>query len=766
MPLVHDLPTVITAAAAPGQTVFSFPFKAYAISDLSVTVDGVAATYAVAPANASQYSIAMNVDEGGTITFGAGLTSGQEVVIESVIAIERVTQFPNSGPVPMSDVNLEFNRHIRMMQDIRTKAERGLLVPVGESGIVMPSSDLRANKFLYFDSNGTPIFSDGVGVYDGLREQLALRGVGQGADLVGVRDGAAPAGSLYTTLQGFMDKLRVATGGGGGGIIPYGSDQVYPSGTLGNEMTPRVTLAGLANVPPQTGKLVFVHDDYKEGFFRWKSGDYTAQVAADPYQGIYRASGVAGYGVTVGCWVRLWDEQNAKPEWFGVVPNSSGAAATNDVRIAACYALVPHTRFGPFDYWTTTTIKANLNHHKISGCGEKYNDQFGAMTRIVCTSGSVDILRIGPDTNPGSINAMPQGILVQDIMLGRSVAPVISSNCRGVYMVWVLNAIARNVKTDGCMVGFEESATVHCFKINCEAVRANAGTGGGTDYFVGHYANGATSGIGLAGGNASLYNVDCTAGCNYGPLQSATGSVGFKADQGFTDVWYWNPETTNFYIAQGVYGNDNAGLVYSNTDFGIFHPIHDQFKYIGIYVTDVAASGSVEIENPYYGPTNGARAAYWVNSSEGAVASRGGQWVMGGAPLTQPVLFTTGRGSDLLGFPVILEAGNTYPVVGLGDMSDCRIEVFAKNPTVSAGALVQLAGTCVANVIIPKASGKAAAFQYGIQVVGTGDARCEYQVSGLNSACLQAATRKLDRNGVAVTAVGLTGTNYAFGVFT
>lgn len=740
--------TGVSSTYAPG-------FYVNSSDQVAVTVDGVLQTlgddYVVNNVGAST-----GCDIVGTFTLGAA------IYVERVTPITQLVDTQNNETILEDVLDAEFDKLTMIAQELGGKVARALLFPKGEAGYTLPSPASRASKFLYFDALGAMILSAGSGIDDGLRAELALRGVGQGADLVGARDSGAPAGSVFTTVQGMIDKLRNPTYGGD--IIPYGSDKAYADGSVANELTPRVTVAILPIVSPKVGKTAYVQDAGREGFFRWMAGDYTARVAADPYQGIYVASTQPGFGVGVGCWVRIWDEQNGRPEWFGVVPNSSGAAAQNDLRIAACYALVPHTRFGPFDYWTTTTIKANINHHKIGGCGEKYNDVFGAMTRIVCTSGSVDIIRVGPDAYPGSINAMPQGIVVHDIMFGRSVAPVIASGCRGLFMTWVLNAIVENVKTDGNMIGFEASATVHCFTKNCEAVRAVAGTGGGTDYFVGHYANGG-SGL-FAGGNASLYVVDCTAGCNYGPLQSATGSIGFKADQGFTDVWYWNPETTNFYIAQAVFGNDNAGTVFSNTNFAIFHPIHDQFKYIGIYVTDVASAGSVEIENPYYGPTNGARACYWVNSAEGAVISRGGQFVMGGAPLTQAILLLSSRGCDVLSYPVILEHGNTYAACGVSDVQDARIEVFGKNPNVSAGPLVQIAGTCVAVVVVPKASGKASAFQYGIQVLGAGDNRCEYQVSGLNSASLVAANRKLDRNGVAVVAIGLTGTNYAFGVFT
>lgn len=201
MPLIHDLPTVITAIATAGQTVFSFPFQAYAATDLEVTVNGVAAVYASAPVGSLQFSAALNVDEGGTITFGAGLVLGSEVVINSAIPLERVTQFPSSGPVPMSDVNLEFNRHIRMMQDIRTTIGEAMRVPSGETGFTLPSASERASKFLFFDASGNPVASAGTGVDDGLRAEL---GASNGVALVNgaVNGSAAVTSKFITNLDG------------------------------------------------------------------------------------------------------------------------------------------------------------------------------------------------------------------------------------------------------------------------------------------------------------------------------------------------------------------------------------------------------------------------------------------------------------------------------------------------------------------------------------------------------------------------------------
>lgn len=451
------------------------------------------------------------------------------------------------------------------------------------------------------------------------------------------------------------------------------------------------------------------------------------------------------------------------PEWWGAKADQSVDCLA---ALHACRDAMMITMCSGGDYLISGTLKWNKAHRTLQGINCRYDGvEAAAATRILISDGSANICQFGLDANPGAINSQMNESAIRDVYFGRSVAPVISSNCVGVKSQWTLYGHLERVVAADSMRGFEENGVVHLKKTHCHAFRAQAGTGAGTDYFVGHYANGA-AGIGTAGGNASLYNIYCVAGCNYGPLQTATGSVGFKADQGFTDVWYWSPETVGFYDAQQVLGNDSAALVFTNTDFTIFHPIHDQFHHAGIYVADVASAGSVAIVEPYFGPATDARACYWVSSSEGAASLRGGQFVMGAAPLVQAILLDTSRGCDILGFPVVLEHGNNWPVCSIANVNDAHIELFAKNPTVSAGAILQPSGTCTGLVLIPKCSGKASAFQYGIQVVGAGDSRNEYQVSGLQSGALVAANRKLDRNGTPVTAVGLTGTNYATGVFT
>lgn len=117
--IIHDVPTHITATAAPGQRVFGFPFRLFDRAYLNVTVNGVTAFYDPYGTTILTYALATDMaTEGGTVTLGAAAVGGEEVLIWRSIPIERVTTFPHTGPVPMRDINAEFDRHIAIMQEL------------------------------------------------------------------------------------------------------------------------------------------------------------------------------------------------------------------------------------------------------------------------------------------------------------------------------------------------------------------------------------------------------------------------------------------------------------------------------------------------------------------------------------------------------------------------------------------------------------------------------------------------------------------------
>lgn len=469
-----------------------------------------------------------------------------------------------------------------------------------------------------------------------------------------------------------------------------------------------------------------------------------------PSTQIFSASGT---GKVVFDHTKVW---HGFADWWGAAPGPGDSYAGITAALEALLTVF----LKPGDYNVSQTIKLTQSHKALIGAGMRYNSSTDQATRLLVSGSSQTALQVGPDAFPGSINAMPEGLLVKDLYVTRTVAPDIASDSVGVLAQYVRQSRMERVKSAEHMVSFRFGGTVYLKGIDLEAVRASAGTGAGTDYWRGFHADGSAA-IGAAGGNASLYLVRPSASCNIGSLQTGD-SNGFHITGAFTDVFLDWAEVSTTRLGIAIFGNDAVGNVFTNTDLHISHPILDQVHTAGLYISDIGEAGSVDITNPYIGPATDARAAVWVNSSLGAVRIDGGQLVMGGAPLVQPVLIDTSDNVTIDG-TMILEAGNTYPIVGMGSANNCRISPRIKNRSVTAAAAIQLSGTCTGNVIDPMIAGKASAFTYGIQVVGTADARNEYRVGGIDSTSLAVASRKLSRNGVDITQIGSTDTNYVSG---
>ena len=70
-----------------------------------------------------------------------------------------------------------------------------------------------------------------------------------------------------------------------------------------------------------TTTTAYLAEGGREGLFVWKTGNFTSQLAADGFEGIYiKANAVS---ITAGCWVRALEEPGVyHMDWFG----ASGAA--------------------------------------------------------------------------------------------------------------------------------------------------------------------------------------------------------------------------------------------------------------------------------------------------------------------------------------------------------------------------------------------------------------------------------------------------------
>jgi hypothetical protein len=143
-----------TYTATAGQTDFPTDFAFFSKSDVNVYVDTVLKTLD------SDYSIpttgpsAWTSGNDGTIVFSTGLVAGQTVVLTRDIEIERTTDFPTSGPFQVASLNVELDKLIAMVADMKDLADRGIHLSDFDTtvGLTLPTLDARKGTILAFNT--------------------------------------------------------------------------------------------------------------------------------------------------------------------------------------------------------------------------------------------------------------------------------------------------------------------------------------------------------------------------------------------------------------------------------------------------------------------------------------------------------------------------------------------------------------------------------------------------------------------------------------
>ena len=469
--------------------------------------------------------------------------------------------------------------------------------------------------------------------------------------------------------------------------------------------------------------------------------------------GVYQIFDCTGTGEIVLNW-RYTNE--AYPEWWGA---ASDGATDCLAGIQACLKAAQTTKLHPGDYFVSNTVKILYDHRWLIGSGSQYAGVNDKVTRLLVTNGSNYTLQVGPDTQPAAINDFQKQNVVRDIQIGRTVAPVIASNCAGISCQFTLYTELHSVKTEDHIVGFRFYGTVYLKCYDCVSVRASAGTGAGTDAWYGFYYDGNAS-IGAAGGNASVYTNYCTAGCNIYSLQIGV-SYGFYMNSGFTDLFFESCETVSCNVGMMVLGNAPGGSNPSNTDLQIKNPIHDAFYGVGTYFKDINKYGSAQLIGGYHGPNAAASTCIRVEDCDGSVVITGGQIPMYGAITTDGMGIDNSKGVvvDRVQF---LEA-TQYGVV-LVNSDNCDIRPIVKNYlNPLAQAAVTLTGS-ERNTVAPIVYGDAGYVTYGINAVSSANEYNEFNCTGIDSVTVGGSADKLVINSVAITVTGLSGTNLVSGV--
>lgn len=539
----------------------------------------------------------------------------------------------------------------------------------------------------------------------------------------------------------------------GAGLVGYGSNSTYADGTVGNELVPRVTLALLPAVSPKASKVAFLQDAGREGHFICRVGS----PPSDPLQGIYVQSNTLGF-----YWERIWDKVTAKAEWFGALANGSDDAPAINAAIVLC----PETQLEARDYWVSSPIKISISGRVLRGVGQQYVDAPAQCTRILTADATMTIIQVGADTFPGAVNAMIRGPSLYDMYVGRVVGPNIASNCAGVSIQFCIAAEVKRVKSVDSIHSFRFYGSVAPYVEQCNANRVTAGAGAGTDNWSGYMIDGSPS-IGLAGGNGSIYLEKTQAGCNNAALQMGD-STGYRLVSGFQDTFLLDTESVSCNVGISLEGGHPA-----NADVIIANPIVDACYKWGIFISNLSLGASVNITDPYVGCRASTQFCLYVSNTLGAVNVQGGQFLCAtGTSISAAIAIggTTGSRSVKVAGTIIINTRGTAVSIGESG-STCRNisvrPVVVNDQVSSTTAAILIAGAIQACDISPMVDGGADAFASGIRVNGTGDARNEYNLTGINSACIAGGSaNKLIRNAVQIVATGLTGTNLVSGVVT
>jgi len=153
---------------SPAATELTIDFPFFALTDINViktTVAGISTTLTKGTGTGTFTVTGTAVDDGfsgGNVTIhDTDAVATTVYTIFRDIPIERITDFPTSGPFNITSLNTELDKSFAIKQELETSLSRALVLPVDDTlnSITLPTNASRINKFLAFDSNGDAIAS-------------------------------------------------------------------------------------------------------------------------------------------------------------------------------------------------------------------------------------------------------------------------------------------------------------------------------------------------------------------------------------------------------------------------------------------------------------------------------------------------------------------------------------------------------------------------------------------------------------------------------
>ena len=137
----------ISYTATGGQTAFPTNFAFFNEGDINVYINDVLKTLN------TNYTVSGGSGAAGTVTLTTGATAGDIIVLTRDVELERTTDFPTSGPFQVASLNVELDKLIAMMADMKDLAGRGLRLSDSDTSaaLVVADKDTRKGTVLAFN---------------------------------------------------------------------------------------------------------------------------------------------------------------------------------------------------------------------------------------------------------------------------------------------------------------------------------------------------------------------------------------------------------------------------------------------------------------------------------------------------------------------------------------------------------------------------------------------------------------------------------------
>lgn len=456
------------------------------------------------------------------------------------------------------------------------------------------------------------------------------------------------------------------------------------------------------------------------------------------------------------------------PEWFGAVTNngSSGVAQTNLKALKFCVDIFPVTILQGADYFISDTLNITSSFRTIQGVyqgpgGDTYNSQ----TRILVTNGSSDAIKIyTPSPTPGNFNSWNQRITINDVQIARTVGPVVPASGNeingptGIRMEQIIWVFLNRVTVAEHFTGVLLNGTIRVTMNQVISLRVSAGTGphaATNDKSYHFWLNGYVQ-FGLAGGNASTYFTDCTAG-GY-PPGKPNDTIGFYLPGAFVDTFLQRVECTE--MGWGIYldgSNLNASQQKTGcADVHIVTPILDAVRRGGIGIFNTSKWTAINILGGYMASGTGSLvdcSGIRIDNCNGLISINNYQTICWPNAGSRGLYITNSSGVKSSGG---MTHGSNKPIE-LVNSSNCSIEegIVGHSDYVTTDPAVVL-NNSIKNYIRPIIYGDANSINGGVKLLGSTKNRDnEINCTNIDSSCIIGGVSKLlVVDGVSITSPG------------